>query len=140
MTIALRYAARSDVGLVRPNNQDSAYAGPHLLVVADGMGGHAGGDIASSVAVAHLAPLDDEAHGPDDALDELAAALRAVPAVYGARLTGAGFGGCVVALTSGADAERIASDATSSYRRSTGLEPRAFPVRAVDGAGPITHP
>ena len=75
MTIALRYAARSDVGLVRSNNQDSAYAGPHLLVVADGMGGHAGGDVASSVAVAHLAPLDDEAHGPDDALDELSRAI-----------------------------------------------------------------
>lgn len=75
MTIALRYAARSDVGLVRSNNQDSAYAGPHLLVVADGMGGHAGGDVASSVAVAHLAPLDDEAHGPDDVLDELSRAL-----------------------------------------------------------------
>ncbi len=42
MNIALRYAARSDVGLVRSNNQDSGYAGPHLLVVADGMGGHAG--------------------------------------------------------------------------------------------------
>src|SRR5674476_1410806 len=40
------------------------------------MGGHAGGDIASSVAVAHLAPLDDEAHGPDDALQELATALN----------------------------------------------------------------
>ncbi len=75
MTLALRFTARSDVGLLRSNNQDSAFAGPHLLVVADGMGGHAGGDVASSVAVAHLAPLDDEAHGPDDALDELSRAM-----------------------------------------------------------------
>ncbi len=61
MAVALRYAARSDVGLIRKNNQDSGYAGPHLLVVADGMGGAAGGDVASSVVVSHLAPLDDDA-------------------------------------------------------------------------------
>jgi PPM family protein phosphatase len=65
LAIALRYAARSDVGLVRQNNQDSAYAGPHLLVVADGMGGHAGGDVASSLAIGELAPLDEESHGSD---------------------------------------------------------------------------
>lgn len=62
MSVQLNFAARSDVGLVRSSNQDSGYAGAHLLVVADGMGGPAGGDIASSVAVAHLAPLDDDVH------------------------------------------------------------------------------
>ncbi|WP_278235920.1 PP2C family serine/threonine-protein phosphatase [Isoptericola sp. AK164] len=71
MTLALRYAARSDVGLVRHDNQDSAYAGPNLLVVADGMGGHAGGDIASSLAISALAPLDTPEHGPDQALHDL---------------------------------------------------------------------
>lgn len=71
MTLALRYAARSDVGLVRTDNQDSAYAGPNLLVVADGMGGHAGGDIASSLAIAALAPLDTPEHGPEQALADL---------------------------------------------------------------------
>lgn len=77
MAIALRYAARSDVGLVRQNNQDSAYAGPHLLVVADGMGGHAGGDVASSLAIGELAPLDGESHGADDALEHLKRAVFA---------------------------------------------------------------
>jgi serine/threonine protein phosphatase PrpC len=71
MPLALRYAARSDVGLVRHDNQDSAYAGPNLLVVADGMGGHAGGDIASALAVAALAPLDTDDHGPEQALADL---------------------------------------------------------------------
>lgn len=76
MTIALRYAARSDVGLVRSNNQDSAYAGPHLLLVADGMGGHAGGDIASSLTVASLAPLDGEAFGSGEILERLEHAIE----------------------------------------------------------------
>jgi PPM family protein phosphatase len=75
LAIALRYAARSDVGLVRQENQDSGYAGPHLLVVADGMGGHAAGDVASSIAIGEMVSLDGESHGADDALDLLADAL-----------------------------------------------------------------
>ena len=76
MAIALRYAARSDIGLGRyKENQDSGYAGPHLLVVADGMGGNAGGDVASSLAVGRLAALDGESHGAD-ALQHLEHAVR----------------------------------------------------------------
>ena len=44
MTLMLRSAARSDVGLLRSGNEDSGYAGDQLLVVADGMGGHAAGE------------------------------------------------------------------------------------------------
>src|SRR3954451_10690628 len=76
MNIALRFAARSDIGLGRySNNQDSGYAGPHLLVIADGMGGHAAGDVASSTAIARLVALDDEAPGGGDALERLTRAL-----------------------------------------------------------------
>ena len=74
MTLVLRYSARSDRGLVRRNNQDSVYAGPRLLALADGMGGYAGGEVASKVVIAALAPLDDDTPG-DDLLGQLAQAI-----------------------------------------------------------------
>ena len=63
MTIALRYAARSDVGLIREGNEDAGYAGPHLLAIADGMGGHAAGEVASSITVS-ICELDEEPPDP----------------------------------------------------------------------------
>ena len=58
MTLHLRWAAVTDQGHVRSNNQDAFYAGDRLLVVADGMGGMAAGDVASRLAVDAMASLD----------------------------------------------------------------------------------
>ena len=79
MTLTLRYAVRSDPGLVRPNNQDSVYAGPRLLAVADGMGGMAAGDLASSVVISKLAQLDHDVPAEEviSALDEAVEAANA---------------------------------------------------------------
>jgi len=76
VTLVLRYAARSDRGLVRANNEDSVYAGARLLALADGMGGHAAGEVASQLVIAALAHLDDDEPG-GDLLGKLDAATRA---------------------------------------------------------------
>lgn len=73
MPLVFRYAARSDVGLVRSGNEDSGYASDNLLIVADGMGGHVAGEMASATVTAIIAglPIADS----DDVLTQLADAV-----------------------------------------------------------------
>jgi galactokinase len=106
-----------------------------VLDVADAL---AEGDLARVghlFAESHASLRDDFAVSTAE-LDLLVEELVAAGAL-GARLTGAGFGGCVVAACDAASLGAVAATATARYRARTGLEPTAFPCRAVDGAGPL---
>ena len=74
MSLRLQFAAISDVGRVRKDNQDSGYGGPWLLAVCDGVGGAARGDVASATAITQLRRLDDRP--TDDLLGQVAGALH----------------------------------------------------------------
>ncbi|MGW3490437.1 PP2C family protein-serine/threonine phosphatase [Streptomyces sp. NPDC001054] len=65
MSLSLRFAAGSHKGMIRQGNEDSGYAGPRLLAIADGMGGAAAGEVASSEVISSLVDLDDEIPGSD---------------------------------------------------------------------------
>jgi len=75
--LELRYAAATDVGLVREVNEDAYLTAPPVFAVADGMGGHAGGDIASAIVVEELGRLEGTAYDTDSAVRAVAGALEA---------------------------------------------------------------
>lgn len=83
------------------------------------------------------ASLREDFEVSSEALDAIAASARAQPGCLGARLTGAGFGGCAVALVESEAAAKIGQRVTDGYRAATGLSAAVYLCRAADGAGDI---
>src|SRR5215467_13285707 len=156
MTLALRYAVRSDVGLLREGNEDSAYAGPRLLAVADGMGGHAAGEVASAVAIELLAALADAVASANQKLHDLVAANPSIGGM-GTTLTAMLWSGTRVAvchigdsrayLLSGGELQQITHDHTlvQSLVDDGRMSPdeaathpqRSLLLRALDGSSDV---
>ncbi len=102
---------------------------------ADALRAGAHHDLGPLMLASHASSRDDmEVSIPE--LDALVTSLVEAGAL-GARLTGAGFGGCVVALVATERADEIATNACAEYRARTGREPTPWIVRAADGAGPV---
>ncbi|GAA2362125.1 PP2C family protein-serine/threonine phosphatase [Dactylosporangium salmoneum] len=101
----IRAGAASDVGKVRRRNEDSALAGRNVFAVADGMGGHAAGDVASRIAVEALQRLDDAAGangvGPLDVRDAIVQANADILGAAAADPTQGGMGTTAAGLTLG---------------------------------------
>ncbi len=84
----------------------------------------------------HLS-LRDDFEVSSEALDAMADCAQAIDGCYGARMTGAGFGGCAVALVAEEKAQTFIDHVTSCYQRSSGHTPSIYVCQATEGAAVI---
>jgi len=140
-------AARLDLAALRDATPEQVADEPRARhVVSENQRVLAAADALQAGDLEMLARLLRESHASlrDDfevstpELDALVGELEAAGAL-GARLTGAGFGGCVLAVARTGDAEQIANEAAARYRAATGREPVVFLPHAADGAGPLDN-
>jgi galactokinase len=135
-------AARLGVAALRDATPEQVAADPRarhvvsenarVLAAADALRANDLDRLGALMSASHVSLRDDfEVSTPE--LDLLVTELGAAGAV-GARLTGAGFGGCVVALALAGAAEGIASQTSAAYAAATGLTPTTYLCRAADGA------
>src|SRR4051794_13232937 len=146
--LALESAVRSEVGPVRDNNEDAAYASPRLAAVADGVGGSAAGEVASHAAIDALVALDKRRlEGP------LPAALRAAIAdgneriglIAACRPRTAGMSTTLTAVALGDDGYAVANVGDSRADLPRGhvlrpLTPGDSLLPRLLGARPVTPP
>lgn len=98
MGLALRHAVRTHPGLVRERNEDAVLASARLVAVADGVGGHAAGEVASATVIEALAELPDDAPLGDALADAVRAGNAALRQVVQARPQCAGMGTTLTAV------------------------------------------
>ncbi len=108
-----RLAAGTSTGLVRKRNEDSAYAGRWLCAVADGLGGHVGGDVASASVVEALRSFDVDAGNPERLTEILGRAVSAASDQLAARIGAdpglAGMGSTLTAIAGSGDHVAVAN-------------------------------
>jgi galactokinase len=126
--------ARLDQVAGEPRARHVVSENERVLEAVTALRGRDGERVGELMRASH-ASLRDDYEVSTPALDSLVAALEAAGAL-GARLTGAGFGGCVVALADRARAEEVATRGAERYAAETGREPTPWVVRAAAGAGP----
>jgi len=96
-SMTLRWGLRSDIGRTRRINQDAVMANGELFVVADGMGGHRGGEVASEITVAHF-QSQESVSGVDELASAVIEAKRRSRTRAGLAPAPGGMGTTVVAL------------------------------------------